>query len=279
MSTAGRARRPGTQPGHQERERRPPGPGQPDDEPGDRQEVRSRRRRRRVGGDGVCRGPASAPAARGRRRCRRRRRPRRGCRRGDGRAVRGRAGRRRRRPGPVAGRAAAGPRRASAAARRTAAPVGPVRRCGPRRSPPAGSEPPGWVEAWTISQPAVAVRATPDADARAPTSVLARQRPRWPAGAAGASCRLWVARVTAGRLVRHGRCRGGASSTGRRPARPVAGRWATTTTAASPAELDDGVRDHLLGQLVQVRGRLVEQHPRTVREDDAGQGESCSLAG
>ncbi len=48
---------------------------------------------------------------------------------------------------------------------------------------------------------------------------------------------------------------------------------------AAAAEVDQGVGDDLLGQLVEVGGGLVEQHPRTVGHHHASQGQSGPLAG
>ena len=47
----------------------------------------------------------------------------------------------------------------------------------------------------------------------------------------------------------------------------------------APAELDERVGDDLLGQLVEVRGRLVEQHPGTVGDHDPGEGQAGPFAG
>ena len=139
----------------------------------------------------------------------------------------------------------------------------------------------GWVEAWTISQPAVAVRATPDAEAsaaeqRAQAEARGRQvdwlrrGPVQTGLAAGGTPRRWRPRGAGAGVVRSSRWSAAATS---------AGRWATTTTAAAAAELDQRVGDDLLGELVEVGGRLVEEHPGPVGDDDPGQGEPGALAG
>ena len=44
-------------------------------------------------------------------------------------------------------------------------------------------------------------------------------------------------------------------------------------------ELDEGVGDDVLGERVEVGGRLVEQHPGPVAEHDPGEGEAGPLTG
>ena len=83
---------------------------------------------------------------------------------------------------PAARPAAAAPRRGTPAARRSAGPAGPGRRCARRRSPPSAPAPAGARDARVISQPAVAVRATPDATDSAPSTV-ARPTPEPPRAA------------------------------------------------------------------------------------------------
>ena len=144
----------------------------------------------------------------------------------------------------------------------------------------------GRVEACTISQPAVAVSATPEAEASAPTTVLRargwRDRVGGVAGPAGA---------VVGRERRDGRgrdaCGGcdGERHLGGGQRDDVVGQLQQRRPVghdddrAGPAELDDGVRDDLLGEVVEVGGRLVEQHPGPVGDDHPGQRQPGPLAG
>ncbi len=139
-----------------------------------------------------------------------------------------------------------------------------------------------------MSQPAVAVSATPDAVESAPSSVAVRRPQR---GRGSSSGRRRRGRCGAERPRDHprGRCsrsrrrrrhlRPGARSSTRSAAASTAGRWATTSTRLVRASVGDGVEEHLLGLLVEVRARLVEEHDGPAREHDAGERDAGPLAG
>ena len=238
-------------------------------------------------------GPRSTPAGRpgaGGRPPSRRRRPRRSARRRAGdRGARAPAGRGRRTPRRGARPAAAAPRRGRRAARRTAAPAGPGRRCARRRSRPSARAPAGAPTARVISQPAVAVRATPDGDrqrpehrprphartAEMPHLVASDRRP--PAGAARCGISAPDGRCRDVTMWHLGGGRGGQDAWS--AASTTAGRCATTTTQESRASSREGLEQDLLGDGVEVRGGLVEEHERAVGDDDAGQREAGALPG
>ena len=71
----------------------------------------------------------------------------------------------------------------------------------------------------------------------------------------------------------------GTSSTTRSAAASTAGRWATTTTRLRCASEGEGLEEDLLGLLVEVGARLVEEHDRASGEHDAGERDAGPLAG
>ena len=82
-----------------------------------------------------------------------------------------------------------------------------------------------------------------------------------------------------GVVRRHRAAVAGTSSTTRSAAASTAGRWATTTTRLRCASEGEGLEEDLLGLLVEVGARLVEEHDRASGEHDAGQRDAGPLAG
>ncbi len=132
----------------------------------------------------------------------------------------------------------------------------------------------GWYDAFTISQPAVAVRATPDADARPPRRV-GSSRP-WRRSSTGSSP---VARSRGDARQARARDRTGARGSVTYLVGEVRqrGLWATTTTedgAAGPTTVSA-----MICSVAARGGRLVEQHRRSLGQHHAGQREVGPLAG